>query len=348
MLIREAVLEESDALRARQSRAPQGTSIVVSTVNHPDFFSRVRAYASWKVFNAYDGEKLLGSGACAVREGKLGDRIIRIGYVFQIFVSPDFRCRGAARELLHTIETYLKSEDVALSYALIMEGNNPSMRLFESQGYVRHRKLVMPGFMPLGKKAIADPHRIRSVTHDDLGAIADLLNRTWEGYELFEPATPSSIAELFERTEALSFQNFFLLEENGEIRGCLAFMDWSEIMEISVLRLNFKMRALGKILTAARILPTFPTAGGTLNQGMLVMMGYRRVEDLAPLMKHVNNVYAPKGIEQVFCVCEPKDPLIQSMKGFVRVNTGVNLFTKKLRSDISIPDNAVAMTGLDM
>jgi hypothetical protein len=36
------------------------------------------------------------------------------------------------------------------------------------------------------------------------------------------------------------------------------------------------------------------------------------------------------------------------MKGFTRVNTGVNLYVKPLRPGISMSDAAVAMTGFDM
>ena len=133
MDIHEAVTEESEELKRLQAKAPQGKSLIVSTVNIPDFFSRVRVYESWKVFNAYEGDKIIGSAACAIRDGVVGTQIVRVGYEFQYFTSPKFRRRGVASNLHQTIERYLINQGVVLSYALIMEGNTSSMHLFEKE-----------------------------------------------------------------------------------------------------------------------------------------------------------------------------------------------------------------------
>ena len=58
MNIGEALPAESAELQQLQVAAPQGRSLVVSTVaNVPDFFSRVRCYESSRVFNAYEGDR---------------------------------------------------------------------------------------------------------------------------------------------------------------------------------------------------------------------------------------------------------------------------------------------------
>jgi len=123
MHIRESAFEDNEELQNLQAQCPQGTSLVVSTVNTPDFFARVKAYESYKVYVACENSRIIGSGACAIRKGTIAGNIERIGYEFQYFISPEYRRKGVARRLLQHIEDYLIQQGAALSYALVMEDN---------------------------------------------------------------------------------------------------------------------------------------------------------------------------------------------------------------------------------
>jgi len=348
MDIREAVPEESEVLQRLQAKAPQGKSLVVSTVNIPDFFSRARVYPSYKVFNAYEENRIIGSAACAIRDAVVGGRVLRVGYEFQYFTSPDCRRQGVARSLRHTVEGYLTDQGVALSYALIMEGNTPSMRLFDLEGFHLHRRLVMPAIAVIKEVPVPDADKIRSTTPHDLEPVAELLNQTWRGQDLFEPTSAASLARQIERIATLDYRNVLVFEEEGRILACVALWDWSKIMRITVLRLSFRMWILGRLLVLTRVSPRFLSPGDTLRQMMLTMIGYKSSTHLVPLVRHVNNFALREGIEQVFCVCERNDKMLESMKGFTRVNTGVNLYVKLFQPDVSMTDAPVAMTGFDM
>jgi len=326
----------------------QGRSLVVSTVNVPDFFSRVRCYESSKVLNAYEGDQIVGSAACAIRQGVVGGRIARVGYEFQYFTAPESRKRGVARSLRRAVESHLTDRGVVLSYALIMEGNSHSMRLFGREGFRLHRKLLMPSIAVAGEQVV--PHRasIRSAAPRDLDAVARLLNRTWRGHDLFEPTSAASLAGQSERTEALGYGSLLLLEDEGRISACVALWDWSKIMRITVLRLNLRMRLLGMFLVGTRRLPSFPGPGDTLSQMMLTTIGYESPAHLVPLLRHVNNLALAAGIEQVFCICERDDRMLESMRGLTRFDTRVHLYAKPLQPGVSMSDAAVAMTWLDL
>lgn len=348
MNIREALPEESEELQELQAKCPQGKSLIVSTVNLPDFFSRARAYESPRVFVAYEEDRIIGSAACAIREAVVGARVHRVGYEFQYFTSPDYRRRGVARRLRHKIESHLTDQRAALSYALIMEGNLPSMRLFEREGFRLHRELVMPAIAVFREVEVPRAENIRPITPRDLEAVAELLNQTWQGHELFEPTSAASLAYQIGRIPTLDYSNLLVLEDESRILACVGLWDWSRIMRISVLRLNLRMRILGRLLVLARILPGFPSPGDTLRQMMLTMIGYKSPAHLAPLVKYVNNLALREGIEQVFCICERGDKILESMKGFTRVDTAVNLYVKPLEPSVSIADGPVCMTGFDM
>lgn len=348
MNIREAAPKESEVLQRLQAKSPQGKSLVVSTVNIPDFFSRARAYESHKVFVAYDEDRIIGSAACAIRDAVVGARVRRVGYEFQYFTSPDYKRRGIARALRQRIESHLSDQGVALSYALIMEGNVPSMRLFEREGFHLHRKLVMPAIAVIKEVQVPGSHNIRPITPRDLEAVAELLNQTWHAHDLFEPTSAASLARQIERIATLDYSNVLVFEDEGRVLACLALWDWSKIMRITVLRLNLRMRLLGRVLVLARILPRFPGPGDTLRQMMLTMISSKSSAHLVPLVRYVNNLALREGIEQVFCICERDDKILESMKGFTRVDTGVNLYMKPLEPDVSMTDGPVAMTGFDM
>jgi GNAT superfamily N-acetyltransferase len=348
MNIREAVPEEGRILQELQAKAPQGKSLVVSAVNIPDFFSRAKAYETHRVFVAYDKDQMIGSAACAVRDAVIRDRVLRVGYEFQYFTSPDHRRQGVARRLRQRIESYLIDQGAALSYALIMEGNVPSMRLFEREGFHLHRELVMPALVATKQVEVPGSDNIRPMAPDDLQAVAELLTQTWRGHELFEPISAASLASQIERIPTLDYSNVLILEDQGEISACVGLWDWSRIMRINVLRLSMRMRILGQLLVLARILPRFLSPGDTLRQMMLTMIAYKSPDHLVPLVRNVNNLALTEGIEQVFCICEKGDRILESLKGFTRVDTGVNLYLKKLEPDVSVADGPVAMTGFDM
>ena len=348
MNIRKALPEDSEELQRLQAKCPQGKSLIVSTVNLPDFFSRARAYKSPRVFVACEEDQIIGSAACAIREAVVGARVLRVGYEFQYFTSPDYRRRGVARRLRHKIESHLTDQRAALSYALIMEGNLPSMRLFEREGFRLHRELVMPAIAVFREVEVPRAENIRPIAPRDLEAVAELLNQTWHGHELFEPTSAASLAHQIERIPTLDYSNLLVLEDESRILACVGLWDWSRIMRIAVLKLNLRMRILGRLLVLARILPRFPSPGDTLRQMMLTMIGYKSPAHLAPLVKYVNNLALREGIEQVFCICERGDKILESMKGFTRVDTAVNLYVKPLEPSVSIADGPVCMTGFDM
>ena len=91
MDIREANPFDNDVLQALQAKCPQGTDLIVSVVNTPDFFARAKAYESYKVFIVHEGDHILGSTACGFKNAIVGGEVRRVGYGFQAFVAPEHR-----------------------------------------------------------------------------------------------------------------------------------------------------------------------------------------------------------------------------------------------------------------
>jgi len=351
MNIREAIPEDNQKLQELQAKCPQGKTLVVSTVNTPDFFARAKAYESYKVFVAYDNDQIIGSAACGMRKPVVNGNIRRVGYEFQYFISPDYRGRGVAKQLHKKIEDHLIQNNAVLSYLIVIQGNLPAMKLFESLGFKLHRTLVMPGLAIYKEMNVAHKGSIRAIASEELVSVSDLLNDTWQGYDLYEPTSAEALIQFVNRTPGYSLNNLVVLEDQGEILACLGFWDWGQVMKITMTARSLKMQMMGSLIDIARNftpLPRIPRPGDTLKQWGLTPIGFKNSGCLGLLMRYLNNLALQRGIEQIFCICERDHALLSSKKGFIHVDTAMHLYIKTFQQNVSLGDKPVFIDGIDL
>lgn len=348
MEIREAVPDDNDALKKLQAKCPQGTDLIVSVVNTPDFFARAKAYESYKVYAACEGDTIIASHACALRNALVSGKLSRVGYSFQTFVHPNHRKKNLAKNLLQNMEDHLIQNGAELVYGLILEKNLPSIKLVENLGFKLHRKLLMPGIVIRKEVAIQSREKIRSATLDDLTSVAKLLNETWQNHELYEPASAEILARFISRIPKFSIENLLVLEDRGEILACLGFWDWSQVMKLTLKSLNLKVKIISRLLFLTRVLSQTLKPGDQLNQIMLTLIGYKEPSHLAILIRYINNFAFKKNIEQIFCISERNHPMLNSLKGFIRISTNMSLYIKPLKNNLKLHEAPVFVDGIDM
>jgi GNAT superfamily N-acetyltransferase len=349
--IREATPNDNHELQRLQAKCPQGTKLIVSLINTPDFFARAKAYGSYKVYLAYEDNHIIGSAGCGMRKTIINGDIRQVGYEFQYFTSPGYRGKGVAKQLHKQIEDHLTQQGVVLSYLLVIEGNFPAMHLFESLGFKRHRILVMPGLALYKEVDIPPQGRIRPVSPNDLAVVAELLNGTWQGYNLYEPTSAETLIKFINRTPAFNFDNLLGLEDQDEIQACLGFWDWSQIMKITMKSLSLKMKMMGFLLDIARLfwpMPRMPKVGETLKQWCLTPIGFKDPRYLAVLLRYLNNLALQRGIQQIFCIGERGHTLLNSLKGFIHVDTAMHLYVKPLQQNVLMSDAPIFIDGIDL
>jgi len=343
--------EDNDELEELQSKCPQGTNLIVSVVNTPDFFGRAKAYESYKVFVAYEDNRIAGSAACVIRNAFVSRHPYRVGYEFQYFTSPDCRGQGVARQLHRHIEDYLMSHDVALSYLLVMEDNLPARRLFEGQGFKRHRTLVMRGLAIYREMKIGSHGKVRPMMSKDLLPASELINETWRDYDLYGATSTEALAQFIQRTPGYRLDNLVILEDEGEILGCLGFWDWNQVMRITVKARNLKMKITGLLVDIARnfrTMPRVPRPNESLSQWCLTPIAFKKPQCFATLLNDVNNKALLRGIGQIFFVCERHHALLESLKGFIRVDTLMHLYIKTIQQGVMIENKPVFVDGIDL
>ncbi len=328
--IREVSVSDNVELQQLQGRCPQGVSTQISSVNIPSFFVRSDAYENAKVYVACDDRKIIGSAACAIRSALLNGTIRQIGYEFQYFVDSDCRGQGIARQLRRQIEQVFVRSGVELAYSLIMDGNVPSMRLFENEGFIQERTSLVAALMVRKKLLLSNESKIRSATIDDIEKIATLLNQTWGKYDLYTPLTAESLVQQIRRIPEFDLKDLFVLEENGAVQACLGAWDWSRVMRVTVERLCWNLRVIRWVLLTSKILPRFPQRGDQIHQIMLLLAGYSHPSYLGGLIQYINNIAFARGLDQMFYICRPEDDMLNRMRKFVRVNTKLHLYVKPL------------------
>jgi len=349
--IRKAIIDDNAELQQLQAQCPMGTQLVVSIVNTPDFFARAKAYESYEVFVATEEGKIIGSAACAIRQAIVDGKVSSIGYEFQYFTHPECRRKGVARQLHNHIEDYLISKDAVLSYLIIMEGNVPSMKFFEGQGFKLYRTLVMPGLAVHKEMKCPQRRTIRPAVPNDLSSISKLLNQMWKEYVFYEPASAETLARFINRTPAYDFDNLIILEDANEILACLGFWDWSHVMRITVIERNLKMQIMGFLLDVAgflRPMPRVPRPLETLRQWCLTPIGFKDTDHLQVLLRYVNNQAVTRGIKQIFFVCERNHELLRSTKGFIRADTLIHSYAKVYQESATIGTRRIFIDGIDL
>jgi GNAT superfamily N-acetyltransferase len=351
MLIREAKPDDNEELINLQAKCPQGTTLIVSAVNTPDFFARSNVYEDSMIYVALEENQIIASAACAVRNATLDNRIKKIGYEFQAFVDPGHRGKRIAGQLHRIREEYLRKQGAALSYSLIMEGNDPSIRHLVRQGFKWHKTIVMPSIPVFKEMNVRSDKTIRPIVPEDISNVVSLLNSTWKGYELYEPMTTVTLDHLLVGTPAYSFDNLLVLEDSGDIVACLGLWDWSRVMQITVEALSTKMRMMNLFLDIMRLfrpLPQGPRPGDILKQAVLTPIGFKDPKLLTMLLPYINNLALTKGIQQIFFLADRNHALHSLLKGFIHIDTDMHLYIKPLSIDLLLGDGPVYINGLDM
>ncbi|MFC1834348.1 GNAT family N-acetyltransferase [Thermodesulfobacteriota bacterium] len=351
MLIREATQNDNLELQALQERCPQGTSLVVSMVNTPDFFARAKAHDSSKVYVACEDGHIIGSIACATGMGMVNGQIVPIGYQFQLFTAPERRREGVGRRLFRFGQDCMMKDGAQVLYGMAMEDNITSIRLLENEGFSLRCTQIMHCLLVHEPMEVSDEAGVRNLSRRDLPDVSRLINETWQDFDLYEPVSAETLARLVEHTPGYGLNTLFVLEREGELVACLGFWDRTEVSRITVMQVPAKMADISLIPGMANGVNS-PGAGiepgSTLRHMVLSPIGFKDPEELAVLMRHVNNEALGRRIDQILLISREEGALLRSLRGFVHIDTKMHVYVKILEEGISKGDRPVFIDGVHL
>jgi hypothetical protein len=174
---------------------------------------------------------------------------------------------------------------------------------------------------------------VRTAEPADYPAVAELLNRTWLGHELYEPLSAHGLAQLVERLPEFDPADVWVLEEAGEVVACLGAWDWSRVTRVRIEALPLRLRLLGISLDFVRRFRPAPLlrAGETMRQWCAPIAGYRHPRDFATLLRHASNQALIRGGNQFLFIAERGHPILRATRGLLTVGSTGKMYLKPLQ-----------------
>ena len=179
---------------------------------------------------------------------------------------------------------------------------------------------------------------IRPAQPADLPVVATLLNRTWAGHDFVAPWRAETLAASLRRTVGQDLRHLLVREERGEIVACLGVWDWSAVQRIQIESITPEVQ---------RRFPTF-RAGEALRQWGLAPIGFRRLADLGPVLRHVMNLARAAGIDQIGLAGEPGADLLSATAGISAAGIGLGFWVKPLRPGLALTHRPVFVDIVDL
>ncbi len=353
MQVRPAREADNQALIELQARCPQGSGMVTSLVNTPDFFARAKALGEHRVFVVEQGGRIAASGSCGIREAQVGGKPARTGYLFDFFAAPEQRRSGLASAVCDALEAHLRDErECDLVYCLIRKDNPGSRRLFESRGYRARRLLQIKVMMPYQRLAGPETGDLRKAKEADLPEIAELLDRTWRGHQLYQPADAELLADFVRRTPGHGVDKLWLLRErDGSLAACAGAWDWSAITRLKVVSTTRSLRfwaAVGPVLARFRKFPEFPRGGDQIDQWCLTTIGFRAPSHVATLLRRINDEALAAGVGWVFLLADDEPWLRPALEGHMCGRAATFLYSRSFTKGVSFDRSPLAVDGIHL
>jgi len=334
--IREAEPRDNEALLGLQMRCPQGTELVFQFDRSPDFFARSMPYERSWTFVAEEGDQIVGSIECALREAYVVGILCRAMYVFGIMVDPGHRRRGIASMLQAEVDGVADRLDADLMYAFIVEENVPSIKMVEKRGYLPWKN-VRQNLLVAYKEGVVSAGSVRLLRMDDVPEVVKLINDLYGGYDFYLPFTVESFLGHVERMPHYGLEDILVYEDGGEITAVLGSWEYHRVLAPRVIKYNVRMRAQMLMLRVMGIftkVPKMPGFGQRSLQIILTPLAYRDLGGCRELLRHVNKLAIRDEVHFVTIVCEVGSPLEELMEGYRSTTVTVHQMVKPLKGQV--------------
>ncbi len=334
ILVRRATPEDNGAMVELHANCPQGTDLVVVLDRSPDFFNRSRSYEDSRVYVAEEEGRIVGTAECAIRDPTFEGRPCRALYEFGFMVDPAHRRKGIATRLQEAIEAHAAQRDVDLLHLNIVEGNEPSIRLFTKMGFKfwkEQKELMLMVYKEM--KPSVDVH-IRPIEITDTDDVVALINETYYDHDLFQPFSAGTFIDYVKRLPFYNFENIFVAERDREIKACLGYWEYDYVIRFKVLNyaIRYRIPALvTRFLGFFTKVPRIPRRGDYMSQLFLVPMACKDDECLCELVKHVNNIALERGAHFLNVSLDKESHLLPALSKFMFTETKILSHVKPLK-----------------
>jgi GNAT superfamily N-acetyltransferase len=232
--VRQATPADNAALLALDRRCVVAAATPVAFDRSPDFFARSRPYESWRAFVAEGDAGLIGVGAMALKRVLIGGEPIPAAYFYDLRVAPEARRMGVAGGVGDALRAYAQSLQPTIGYALVMEGNVPSLTFVQGRGSRPLRSCALDLFR-IDLVPEEDPARLRRLGDADLVSAYRMALAAHRDHDLFPFPDVAALADRLYRLGGLGWDGLYGWESRGSLSGCFGLWDYSPVMRLRVL-----------------------------------------------------------------------------------------------------------------
>lgn len=348
MEIIEATPDNNEELLELCRNTPMRGVLTAYGDRYPDFFQLIRLRGGdWKVWIAKEADKILGCSAQACKKARFRGKEIKVIQAGDLKVHPKARGKQLGVHLSRQIADQGRMLGLPLGEATIIKGNKNAEMIMKNLNsnldWVHAGYFNIYQVMPYKKYFIKKEYNIRAAIEDDIPAIVNLLNNTYENYFCSPIFTQEYLNHLLTLHPSFNISSFRIAEKDNKIVATAAFWDQEQIRRIVIIKFSpiarfaiLTIKVIGKLFG----FPKPPKTGESLKYIFLRFPAAKpeNIEALRSIIYNETNELRKEWIHQfIWASFHQSDPLASSISKMWKMRMQVNLFYFTVLGEVQLP-----------
>lgn len=339
IVIREAVAEDNASIMALAERCPQEGMITFLFKRTPRFNSinQLLDPDSWH-YVACDGDRVVGVIGVMFFQARVLQKECKVAYILDLLLESDYRQGTTAFRLIKPVVEQLYRTDADLVLVNFLK-ENPHPLVFAKgrAGFPAALNLgdnMFYSMLSLYRTRLSNQFTIETPTEKDIPELVELYNRFSKSYKIAQVMSEDLLRHYTENIVGLELENFLVARKDGRIRAVTALWDEDYYRSYEVLRLNFTLAMVSRIVRMLSWFMKVPQPirlNQPLSQLSLVMNAHDECpEALEDLFRHVNNMHRGSKYTLISMYAQQHDPtlkILQKFKG-ISVSSEMHAFAR--------------------
>ena len=326
---------DNDSIIGLAEKCPQEGMITYYINRTPRFntLQRLLDPDAWH-FVARKEKSVIGLVGVVHFPARVLDKTYKAGYMLDLRVDKAYRSGITAFRLLKAAEDHIRRSDADLVVANFLKDNKRSLVFTSGRGglpaahYLGTNRIF--NIIPIRRMALDKNYEIEKPTEKDIPEIVSLYRKYASGFSLAPVMTEDRFRKYLSSIEGLSIDNFIVAREHGKIRAVTAVWDEHAYKSYQVLKLNFSIRVVAKILNFLSLFMKVPhpiRLNEPLRQLSLVLYAHDDCpEALDTLFRYANNINLGSEYTLIMLYAQENDPVFRSMKKFIGISVKSEMY----------------------
>ncbi len=304
---------------------------------------------AWHLVAEKDG-LVIGQVGVVHFPARVVDRACKVGYMLDLKVDRAYRSGLTAYRLIKAAEDHVLQSDADMVIANFLQNNNRSLVFtsgrvgLPSAHHMGTNRIF--NIIPIRRMRVNDRYTIGKPTEGDIPALLRLYEKYGSGFDIAPMITEERFRNYLDNINGLSLDNFLVARENGRIVAVTALWDEHPYKSYQVLKLNFSIAVVAKILNFLSHFMKVPhpiMLNEPLRQRSLLLYAHDgSPEALDSLFRHANNISMGSEYTLIMLYAQENDPVFNGMRKFtgVSVRSEMYLFARDKSSIDMLKDNS--------